>query len=268
MTTKPSHILSLVLAITLACRPVDAQHAHANDTSATATPPEVSDAEVVAADLVMGAMSASDMKAMAAHIEMTPQRAPNRADSTRAAELVKQLRGAISKYRDVKVAEAEGFKQFAPQIKNQRVYHFTNYRSALGNEFNFEPTRPTSLLYTKDKNGKFVLTGAMYTAPKRFNADDLDKRVPLSIARWHKHVNWCFPRWRESDRWTEKRNGRPVFGPLGVSTRNECQAAGGRFQEEVFGWMVHANVFAGDDPKIIWGDEHQMTGHEMSEHRH
>jgi hypothetical protein len=32
--------------------------------------------------------------------------------------------------------------------------------------------------------------------------------------------------------------------------------------------MVHANVFASDDPGIIWGDDHQMTGDEMMEHKH
>jgi hypothetical protein len=30
--------------------------------------------------------------------------------------------------------------------------------------------------------------------------------------------------------------------------------------------MVHANVFASDDPKVIWGDDHQMSGAEMVDH--
>ena len=29
-------------------------------------------------------------------------------------------------------------------------------------------------------------------------------------------------------------------------------AVGGRFLPHIFGWMVHANVFEGDDPATIW----------------
>jgi len=65
----------------------------------------------------------------------------------------------------------------------------------------------------------------------------------------------------DRDRWAETVNGRPVFGPLGVATKEECSAANGRFIPQVFGWMVHANVFASDDPKVVWGDEH--AGHDM-----
>ena len=206
--------------------------------------------------------------ALAQHMEMTPRRPPNHADSARAARLVTDLRSAIGKYRDVRIAVDDGYRQFAPQIKDQRVYHFTNYKRALANAFRFNPGKPTSLLYRKDQNGSFVLIGAMYTAPKRYTPDKLDSRVPLSVAQWHKHNNWCFPPKGQQERWTEVRGGRPVFGPMGVSTKADCEAAGGRFEKEVFGWMVHANVFASDDPKIIWGDDHQMSGDEMVEHRH
>jgi hypothetical protein len=138
----------------------------------------------------------------------------------------------------------------------------------LRTHFAFNPEKPTSLLYKKDESGSFVLVGAMFTAPKGYTAEKLDLRVPLSVAQWHKHVNWCLPPRGQNERWTEQRNGRPVFGPLGVSTRVECESAGGRFEKEVFGWMVHANVFASDDPDVIWGDEHKMSGEEMVEHRH
>jgi hypothetical protein len=213
-------------------------------------------------------MSPADMKAMSAHMEMTRLSARNTADSVRAAKLVTELRTSIAKYKDVNVAVADGFRQFAPQIKTQPVYHFTNYRLALENAFRFDPAKPTSLLYKKDAAGNFVLVGAMYTAPKRFTEGQLDERVPLSVARWHKHVNWCLPPKGDPSLWQTRKDGRPVFGPLGVSTEQECAAAGGIFEKEVFGWMVHANVFAGDDPKIIWHDDHGMSGDEMMDHGH
>ena len=213
-------------------------------------------------DATAAVMNGNDISAMAAHLAMTPRRTPTIADYGRADAVAAELRSAIAKYRDVKVAEADGFRLFAPQLKNQRVYHFTKNLWALQNQFTFSAARPTSLLYRKDAHGNFVLVGAMYTAPKRYSAADLNERIPTSIAQWHKHVNWCLPPRREDDRWTEVRNGRPVFGPLGVATRAECDAVGGRFVKEIFGWMVHANVFASDNPSIIWADEH-MRGDEM-----
>ena len=207
-------------------------------------------------------MSDADARAMAAHMEMTPLRPVSAADSARAVAIAAELRLAIAKYRDVRRAEADGFKMFAPQLKNQRVYHFTKNLWAIENQFRFNPSKPTSLLYRRDRQGSFVLIGAMYTAPKHHSAAQLDDRIPTSVAQWHKHVNWCIPRLGARSRWTETRNGRPVFGPLGVSTREECDSAGGRFLPEVFGWMVHANVFESDDPRIIWGDHH-MRGDEL-----
>ena len=202
-------------------------------------------------------MSAVDMSAMAAHMETTPTRKPTTADSLRANTIVNDLRVAIAKYRDVKVAEAEGFKMFAPQIRNQLVYHFTKNLWALENQFTFNAARPTSLLYRRDAHGNFVLVGAMYTAPKRYLVSDLDKRIPTSVAQWHKHVNWCLPKREEAARWTERQNGRPMFGPESpIATKTACDAVGGNFYPSLFGWMLHANVFAGDDLGTIFGDDH------------
>jgi hypothetical protein len=167
-------------------------------------------------------------------------------------------------YRDTTAAVAAGYRMFAPNLKNQKVYHFTNHWRAVQEAFRFEPTKPTSLLYTRGADGKFTLVGAMYTAPKRFGYDKLDARVPLSVARWHKHVNWCVPRRGASSRWLERRDGEPLFGPESpIATKEACDAVDGTFRETVFGWMLHATVFAGDDPATIWGDEH--AGHDMHE---
>lgn len=228
-------------------------------------------AMVMGAEAAMGSMrmTDADMKVMDEHMYMTKLEPRNSADSVRASQLVTELRSSIAKYKDVNVAVDDGFKQFAPQVKNQHVYHFTNYRWGLENAFRFNPAKPTSLLYKKDASGKFVLVGAMYTAPRRASEKDLDKRVPLSIAQWHKHINWCLPpRGGDQSAWETRKNGRPVFGPLGVSTETACNAAGGRFERQVFGWMVHANVFASDDPKVIWHDDHGMSGDEMMDHDH
>src|ERR1051325_6638890 len=59
------------------------------------------------------------------HMKLTPTRAPTHADSVRAINVAAELKRAIAKYQDTAVAVADGFKMFAPQIKNQAVFHFT-----------------------------------------------------------------------------------------------------------------------------------------------
>ena len=190
------------------------------------------------------------------YIKLTPARVATPADSARAAEVAAQLRQAISKYRDVRVAEADGYEMFAPKLP-QEVYHFTSRRRSVKEAFRFDPAQPSSLLYRRTPSGEFVLLGAMYHAPKRLSAQKLDERVPLSIARWHAHTNFCVPKRRDQERWMETRDAKPVFGPLGgIATREQCDAVNGKFHEQVFGWMVHAMVFAGDDPATIWGSDH------------
>ena len=198
------------------------------------------------------------------HLEMTPTPRGDAADSAKAARIAATLRTALEPFRDTAAAVAAGYHMFAPQLKQQKVYHFTNKWRAIQEGFRFDATRPTSLLYTKAADGTFALVGARSTAPKRFGFDRLDARIPLSVAHWHKHVNWCVPRRGEAQRWLERRNGEPVFGPESpIATKQDCAAVGGTFHDTVFGWMVHATVFAGNDPASIWGDAH--AGHDMHE---
>ena len=191
------------------------------------------------------------------HMEMTASRPGTHADSVRAAGVAALLRDALAPYRDTTAAVRDGYQMFMPQVKTQKVYHFTNRMNAVKEAFRFDPAKPTSLLYRKDAEGHFTLVGAMYTAPKRFSPDRLDARVPLSVAQWHKHVNWCIPKKDEASRWLEQKDGHPVFGPESpIATKSACDTADGVFHDTRFGWMLHANVFAGNDPKAIWGDDH------------
>ena len=196
------------------------------------------------------------------HMEMTALRRATTADTARAARIAATLRASLAQYRDISAAINDGYKMYMPQVKEQKVYHFTNNWRGVQEAFRFDPAKPTSLLYKKHPDGHFVLTGAMYTAPRRFGPEKLDARVPLSIARWHKHVNWCLPKRGDGERWLERRDGKPVFGPESpIATKDACTAVGGNFYDAIFGWMLHANVLAGDDLAAIWGDEH--AGHDM-----
>jgi hypothetical protein len=190
-------------------------------------------------------------------MELSPTRKPTHADSVRAQEVAVELKRAIAKYQDTAAAVADGYKMFAPQLKQQPVYHFTKTSNAFLEAFRFNAERPTSLLYKRGGDGKLHLVGAMYSMPKRASVKRLDERVPLSIARWHKHVNWCVPKRGEQSRWTESHEGFPVFGPASpIATKDLCDAVGGKFHDSLLGWMIHANVYDGSDLGTIWGHEH------------
>jgi hypothetical protein len=141
---------------------------------------DMGDKNPEAAKAANDAMSDHDMD-MGAHMFMTDLRPENASDDKRAAEILAQLRPAIEKYKDYRVALADGYKIFLPDIP-QPHYHFTNYSYAFEAAFEFNPAHPTSLLYKKTKDG-YELEGAMYTARKNAAEDELNARIPLSVAR-------------------------------------------------------------------------------------
>lgn len=201
-----------------------------------------------AARAATGSMSDEDMRGtnMSLHMHMTELRATNTADEKRADEILEELRPAIEKYKDYHVALADGFRIFAPNVP-QQIYHFTNYWYGAVAGFKFDPARPTSLLYKKTDIG-YELVGAMYTAPKRYSEDQLNARVPLSVARWHEHVNLCMPPRGANLRQADFKD----FGPNGsIATESACKAANGRWYPQIFGWMVHVYPFE-SDPHKVW----------------
>jgi len=172
---------------------------------------------------------------MGPHRKMTGLRDPKPGDEERAHQVVEAARRVADKYQDYHTALADGFQIFLPNVP-QKMYHFTNYSHAFEAAFRFNPERPTSLLYEKH-GADYKLVGMMYTAPKRFTEDDLDQRVPLSIAQWHEHVNLCLP---PADRKKEALGPHAKFGLEGsIATKEECDADGGTFHPLIFNWMVH-----------------------------
>jgi len=188
-------------------------------------------------------MSSHHME-MGPHMKMTELRKAQPGDRERANRVVEQARLVMDKYQDYHAALNDGFKIFLPNVP-QHQYHFTNYWYGFEAGFRFNPEHPTSLLYDRTPDG-YKLAGVMYTASAKVDEDELNDRIPLSIAQWHEHVNFCFPpKGRESEAWQKS----PKFGMAGsISTREACDEAGGRFVPLLFGWMVH--VYPND--KDVW----------------
>jgi hypothetical protein len=202
--------------------------------------PEVAKAANDAMDMPGMDMSANP------HMFMTELRPKQPGDDRRAEEIVEILGKSIAKYKDYKVALADNYRIFLPNVK-QPIYHFTNYKNAVAASFIFNPAHPTSLLYKKTGDG-YELVGAMFTAPKTATEQQLNERVPLSVARWHEHVNFCLPP-----------RGAPLaqtdwkkFGVAGsLASEDACAQAGGRFIKQVLGWMVHVYPYE-TDPDKVW----------------
>jgi hypothetical protein len=204
------------------------------------------------ADEAAGAHTMEGHMDMGPHMKMTELRKAKPGDAERAQKVADTARQVAEKYTDYHTALNDGFKIFLPNVP-QKMYHFTNYRYAFENARQFNPEHPTSLLYEKHGDG-YKLIGLMYTAPKRFTEDELDERIPLSVAQWHEHTNFCAAPAAHKD---EYFISHPQFGLHGsITSQIACDAAGGTFHAVVFNWMVHVYPFE-KNPASVWSVERQ-----------
>jgi len=178
------------------------------------------------------------------HMKWTVLRTANAEDSRRADQIVQTLRQALAKYRDYRVAMNDGYVPLHPERKPKH-YHFANKQRRVMAKSQFDPAGPTALLYKK-VGDSYELEGAMYTAPRGMSEDQLNDRIPLSVAQWHAHVNICF----QPDG-SGRRMNRKQLGMKGtIATESECQQAGGRFVPQAGGWMIHVYPFESTSVKI------------------
>jgi hypothetical protein len=202
------------------------------------------------------------MAHMAGHMYMTSLRAPQPGDKQKAAAIVTEAKQAMEPYRDYHKALADGYQIFFPNIP-QPQYHFTKAEYGREAWTHFDPLKPTSLLYKKTPDGGYTLVGAMYTDRVDANEEELNQRIPLSIARWHQHVNFCkAPPGQKAAYFGPDAK----FGLIGsINTREACEAAGGQFLPHVFGWMVHVYPYE-TDPRKRWSVDDDDNGHDNMDH--
>jgi len=199
---------------------------------------------------------------MAGHMYMTMLRPQQLGDQQKADAIVAAAKSAIAPYQDYHKALADGYQIFLPDVP-QAQYHFTKYSYALEARFHFDPSKPTSLLYKKTADGGYKLVGAMYTDKMSASEDELNERIPLSIAHWHQHINFCkAPAGQKAAYFGPDAK----FGLLGsITTQEACEAAGGEFHPHLFGWMVH--VYPNEtDARKIWGTDDDDQGHDNMDH--
>jgi hypothetical protein len=176
------------------------------------------------------------MAAMAGHVAMTPVKSKQPGDEEKAKAVVAQAKATMERYKDYRKALLDGYVIANPKLR-QPQYHFMNQTNTRDADLRFDPGKPTALLYRQTPKLEYMLEGVMYTASPDATEDELNQRVPLSIVRWHRHINFCeAPESRAKD----YQAAHPKFGMFGsINTREACAAEGGIFHPFFFTWMIH-----------------------------
>lgn len=196
-------------------------------------------------------------------MRMTTARAVQPGDEKHADELAQRARAAVEKYKDYRAALGDGYQILLPHVP-QKMYHFNHAGYYAEAERRFNPEHPTSLLYERTAND-YRLIGVMYTAAAGLTEDELDARIPLSVAAWHQHVNVCLP---EGDPLQNLFGNGTRFGLEGsISNEAECRREGGRFYPRLFGWMVHLYPYE-STTREMWSVERQMDDGGAAAHAH
>jgi len=150
---------------------------------------------------------------------------------------LERARQATAKYKDVQVAEADGYQQLGSEFPGMGA-HFV--RTLEVNQFQIE--NPPILLYHHDPTapGGYSLVGVAYlwNGPEGPDGQPLNPPFPKSLARWHRHNNICM---------------LPGLDNPHALNENECREKGGRFVAQTQ-WLVHAWIWQ-DNPAGVFTPE-------------
>jgi hypothetical protein len=141
-------------------------------------------------------------------------------------------RQATTRYQDVRVAEAEGYRAVGPHVPGMGT-HYVRHTAG------FSVTDPPILLYERDAaapNG-MRLVGVSYLLVARAGVDGqpIESPFPRTLASWHKHNNVCV---------------LPDNGATTDLTEEQCRARSGQFTNET-SWMLHAWIWK-DSPAGVF----------------
>jgi hypothetical protein len=171
------------------------------------------------------------------HMQMSLKGDPAPGDAERANDILEMAAAVLSRYSDVKKAVHDGYKPFFPTGKIGEEIHYTNYRYRRLEQHHIDYAKPGSILYKRTLEG-LKAVGVMYTAPAESTPDQLNAIAPLSIATWHRHVDFCGG--PKTLPYAEQFGPNARFGPQGsIHTEGECSAAQGLWIPLVLEWMTH-----------------------------
>ncbi|MGA8027290.1 MAG: hypothetical protein WB992_09090 [Bryobacteraceae bacterium] len=190
----------------------------------------------------------SSMAAMAGHMKVTRRWPKQPGDEEKANAVIAEAKATMERYKDYRKALADGYVILNPKVE-QPQYHFNNDANDREADLRFDPTKPTSLLYYRTPHQSYKLEGVMYTARPHATEDELNQRIPLSIARWHEHINFCAA---PASRAKEYLGAHPTFGMFGsIHAKEACETEGGTFYPVMFTWMIHVFPYENDFKDIF-----------------
>jgi hypothetical protein len=194
------------------------------------------------------ATSVPSMKMGHMQMSLKPEAAPG--DAERSDAILAAAAGVLSQYRDVKTATHDGYKPFFPSGKVGEEIHYTNYHRRRLEQQHIDYSHPSSILYKRTAEG-LKAVGVMYTAPTDSTPEQLNAIAPLSVATWHRHVDFCGG--SKSLPKNEQFGTNARFGPQGsIHTEEACTAAKGLWIPVVLEWMTH--VYPNEPEQ--WGGMH------------
>lgn len=111
-----------------------------------------------------------------AHAQATPEQ------RAAAARLFDDVKAGIARFADIRVAEAAGFEQSAPfRFGDWGPAHF-RHRANRRDDRLLDAARPEGLVYFRTQDGRTVLLGAFFVAPR-----GQGPRPGGPITEWHFH---------------------------------------------------------------------------------
>jgi hypothetical protein len=174
---------------------------------------------------------------MGPHLQISVRTAPQTGDGAQTDAVLKSARAVLAQYRDVQAAERDGYKPFATTGLLGEEVHYTHFWRAGAEKDSFDPTKPGSLLYRRTAQGMRIV-GVMYTHKPDATPQELNRRVPLSVGIWHRHVHFCG--WPSNAPKHEYEGPGARFGYFGsIADQASCEAARGYWIPVAFGWMTH-----------------------------
>ncbi|MGH7863713.1 MAG: hypothetical protein ACREQB_01890 [Candidatus Binataceae bacterium] len=215
---------------------------------------------------------------------MTKLGPPMEGDRERARKIIAEVRERIMPFADYHNALEQGFTIYLPKLPQSEYHFFGMVPPAVHFQAGRHPLALTALMYAPAESSGYRLAGAMIRANADTPLPKLDQIAPMSIGRWHRHINVCLPRGFTLMDFVrgnlgQDRSGLPGMLPAdddaAAAARNaalgvladgrfggggalndpvKCEAAGGYLVKSASGWMLHVYPLAGDDFAIAFGD--------------
>jgi hypothetical protein len=124
----------------------------------------------------------------AARVDLSGVPGVSAAEQRRAGELLRGTIRSTEKWRDVARAKADGFTSIGDGFSGNE--HFVHW-DWIEDGRELDPSRPESLVYRVEPDGRRVLEAAMYIMSRRYTLSTVPD-VGGNLTQFHTHANLCF----------------------------------------------------------------------------